>query len=307
MHFSAFNNGAEAELCVFVLKLSPAWLVPYTTGSMPNISRTFRHQFDRVDKAADPDRFIEYLDAVRRTAFFREIKKRLLELMHLEVGQVAIDVGCGTGEDVLAIEASVGPGGCAVGVDISANMVAHAVNRARQQSSRAHFITADVEKLPFHNEQFNAVRAERLLQHSHDPYTAVKEMVRIIKPDGRLVIWEGDLDLLVIDAPDYDTSRIMQRFICDQFQNGSVGHRLYRMFLDAGLANVHSMPLAAEITDFDLIESAFDLSESATLAVERGLLESQRARLWIESLEQAGQLGRFFSAVGGFITCGTKP
>jgi hypothetical protein len=123
---------------------------------------------------------------------------------------------------------------------------------------------------------------------------------------GRIVIWEGDLELFVIDAPDYEASRIMQRFICDGFRNGSIGHRLYRRFLACGLAEVQSIPLVGQFTNFVIIESAFDLSVSMEGAIARNLLERKRAELWLESLKAADRAGQFFSAVGGFIVFGRK-
>jgi hypothetical protein len=43
----------------------------------------------------------------------------------------------------------------------------------------------------------------------------------VLKPGGKIVSWEADLDLFIIDAQDYKTSRVMQRFICDSFHQGA--------------------------------------------------------------------------------------
>ena len=271
------------------------------------MAHSFRRQFDAVDKTADPSDFVQYLDAVRATDFFQEIKKRTLALMDLRPGDAALDVGCGTGEDVLALAAGVAPGGHAVGVDLSATMIATARQRSGKLHSAARFVRADAHNLPFRDAYFDAVRTERLLQHSPRPQIALGEMIRVLKPGGRLVIWEADLDLFVIDAPDYEASRLMQRFICDRFHSGSIGHRLYGMFLERGLVQVGSIPLVRNVTDLKLLESAFDLTASVKLAAAQGILESQRGRHWLDSLQAASAAGRFLSTVGGFITAGVKP
>jgi hypothetical protein len=42
-------------------------------------------------------------------------------------------------------------------------------------------------------------------------------MIGVLKSGGKIVSGEADLDLFIIDAPDYEISRTMQRFICDSF------------------------------------------------------------------------------------------
>jgi SAM-dependent methyltransferase len=271
------------------------------------MSKSLRREFDAVDKTDDPRDFVRYLDTVRSTDFFQEIKRRTVAAMALQAGETAIDVGCGTGEDVRALEAGVGPNGRAVGVDISATMIATARERSREHQSRARFVRGDAHRLPFMDACADAIRTERLLQHSPDPDAALREIVRLARPGGRVVIWEGDLDLFIIDAPDYDASRVIQRIICDQFRNGAIGHRLYGLFLESGLVDVQSTPLIRPLLDLPLVESAFNLTASVALAVERALLDAGRAARWLDSLRAASRDNRFFSAVGGFITAGRKP
>ncbi len=268
--------------------------------------RSLRRQFDSVDQTTAPDDFVQYLDTTRATDFFQEIKQRTFALMDLHPGESALDVGCGTGEDVRALAAKVSPGGRAVGVDLSSRMITAARQRARESESSVEFVQADAQKLAFGDACFDAVRGERLLQHTPDPVAALHEMVRITKSGGRIVIWEGDLDLFVIDAPDYGTSRIMQRFVCDSFRNGGIGHQLYRFFIECGLVDVYSMPMVGQFTNLALIESGFDLTASVERAVEQDLLQKAPAMRWLESLRSADRLGRFSSAVGGFITFGRK-
>jgi SAM-dependent methyltransferase len=271
------------------------------------MAKSRRREFNAVDQTADPNEFVTYLDTVRGMEFFQEIKRRTLEIMRACTGDVAVDVGCGTGEDVCAIGRMVGPTGCAIGVDISSRMIETARQRARATHSHAIFLQADASKLPFRDRSIDALRAERLLQHTRDADGAVGELARVVRTGGRIVSWEGDLDLLIVDAPDYEASRVIQRLTCDQFLNGAIGHRLHRMFWDAGLIEVGSTPLLYTITDFDLIESALDFNACVTLAVARGLLDQARADRWIESLRLASRAGRFRSVAGGFITFGRKP
>jgi hypothetical protein len=120
------------------------------------------------------------------------------------------------------------------------------------------------------------------------------------------VIWEGDLDLFIIDAPDHEISRFMQRFICDSFRNGAIGHQLYRRFIESGLVDVRAIPLVGQFADLGLIENAFDLTASVERAIAQNLIEGGRAQRWLESLRSASCAGRFFTAIGGFVAYGRK-
>jgi ubiquinone/menaquinone biosynthesis C-methylase UbiE len=266
-----------------------------------------RNEFDSVDRTKDPADFVRYLDATRATDLIQEIKRRTFALMELHGGETVADLGCGTGEDVRALATLVGQRGKAIGVDVSSTMIATARDRSRDCGLNLSFIQGDVQKLDFEDGNFDAVRAERLLQHTPDPDTALGEMIRVLKPGGRIVSWEADLDLFIIDAQDYETSRIMQRFICDKFQHGAIGHWLYRRFLELELTEVHAKPLVRNFTDLQLIESAFDLTASVGRAIQQHLLEADKGMRWLDSLRSASQYGRFTSAIGGFITFGRKP
>lgn len=271
------------------------------------MEKSRRVEFDQVDETTDPADFVRYLDATRATDFYQEIKQRSYDLLALHEGEAVLDVGCGTGGDVVALAARVGPGGRAVGLDFSATMIAEARRRAADAGVTAEFVQGDAHHLDFPDASFDGCRAERLLQHARDRRAVLAEMVRVAKPGGRVVIWESDLDMLVFDAPDRAVSRAMQRYICDGFRNGAIGHQLYRMFHEAGLTDVQPTLLGRALTDFALVESAFDLRASARRAAAEGVITATEATDWIAALEAANDAGHFFCGVAGFLVSGRKP
>jgi len=269
--------------------------------------RSLRIEFDQVDRTTDPADFVRYLDATRASDFFRDVKARSYPLLDLHPGDHVCDLGCGTGDDLLALARLIAPGGSATGVDASATMIAEAERRAASAGIAAEFRLMDVQHLDLPDAVFDGVRVERLLQHVPDADAALREVVRIAKPGARIVIWEGDLDLFVLDAPDYETSRIMQRVICDAFRHGGIGHELYRRFKNLGLTDVVSTPLVYALTDFPSIENALDLTANTQHAVAAGLLDAERAVAWLQSLYTEAAGGQFFGASGGFLAFGRKP
>ena len=113
------------------------------------VEKSRRTAFDRVDGTTDPADFVRYLDTTRATEYFQEIKRQSLTLLDVREGERAVDVGCGTGDEVLALARLVGPRGQAVGVDASATMLTEARRRAAGAGLRAAFVQADAQRLAF--------------------------------------------------------------------------------------------------------------------------------------------------------------
>ncbi|MFN8512252.1 MAG: methyltransferase domain-containing protein [Thermomicrobiales bacterium] len=270
------------------------------------MDKSLRTSFDQVDETTDPQDFVRYLDTTRGTEFFREIKRRSLSLLDLRPGDRVLDVGCGTGDEVIALAEMIGPSGLAVGADFSATMVAEGRQRATELGLPCVFLQSDVQHLPFPDCSFDGCRAERLLQHVPDADLALRELVRVARAGASIVIWEADLDTLVFDAPDRRTSRRIAHFICDGFRNGAIGHQLYRRLKDLGLEEVQAEPRIRAMTEFWLMETAFDLRASAQKAADAGLVTPTEAADWIASLETAAANDTFFAAVSGFLVSGKK-
>ncbi len=105
----------------------------------------------------------------------------------LVVGGTAVDVGCGTGRALPALRAAVGPAGTVLGADHTPQMLAEASVRARQNG--AFLMLADVRQLPLPGRSVDAVFAAGLLNHLPNPATGLRELARITRPGGRLVLF----------------------------------------------------------------------------------------------------------------------
>src|SRR5439155_15335218 len=82
--------------------------------------------FPAVDRAGDAERYVQYLDAQAATPFWKEAKRATIDALALPRGATALDVGCGTGEEVRAMAAIAG---AAMGVDASRTLVEEARRR----------------------------------------------------------------------------------------------------------------------------------------------------------------------------------
>ena len=142
------------------------------------------------------------MDDANSMEFFRAAKRRTYDLLALCPGERVLDIGCGAGDDVRALADIVGPAGYAVGIDASQTMIDAARRRAADSSVVADFFVGDAEHLDFPDASFDACRADRVLQHLDSLSNAVAQMARVLRPGGRVVVFEPDNGGLMIDAPD---------------------------------------------------------------------------------------------------------
>lgn len=113
-------------------------------------------------------------------------------LPHLSPEFSLLDVGCGPGT-ITADLARLLVDGAVIGVDRSPDVVAQA-REAYPASERANlsFDIGDVYHLGFPDENFDVVYSHQVLQHLQSPVEALREMRRVLKPDGHVAVRDAD-------------------------------------------------------------------------------------------------------------------
>ncbi len=141
---------------------------------------------DKSISAEDYDRIRHYYDDVyhRNVTIFPRTTPHLARLVkRIRVGEKrdVLDVGCGTGEWLLAIQSH---GGTPFGVDISKT----AINICKQVVPEAELYCQSAEQLPWDSNRFDVVTCLGSLEHFLDPVAALREMARVAKPDAVFLI-----------------------------------------------------------------------------------------------------------------------
>ncbi len=98
-------------------------------------------------------------------------------------GERILDVAAGTGTSSVALARS---GAEVIALDFSSGMVAE----GRRKHKKIEFVEGDAEKLPFPDNQFDAVTISFGLRNVNEPKVALAEMYRVLKPGGRVVVCE---------------------------------------------------------------------------------------------------------------------
>jgi ubiquinone/menaquinone biosynthesis C-methylase UbiE len=98
-----------------------------------------------------------------------------------------LEVGIGTGASLELYPEGVSE---LFGVDISAGMLGHAAGRASNSRMPVRLQQADVEVLPFADETFDTITATCVFCSVADPVAGFRELGRVVKPDGRILLLE---------------------------------------------------------------------------------------------------------------------
>jgi ubiquinone/menaquinone biosynthesis C-methylase UbiE len=117
------------------------------------------------------------------------LERRLLlrlagELRNLDV----LDIGCGDG--TLALACRQGGAARVVGCDADPRMIAQAAGHAARAGAAIELLVARAERLPFRDASFDLVSIVTVLAFVSEADQAMREMARVLRPGGRLVIGE---------------------------------------------------------------------------------------------------------------------
>jgi SAM-dependent methyltransferase len=107
--------------------------------------------------------------------------------------ELVLDVGCGRAID--AMELAVRGGQCS-GVEPSTRMLSHAREHMSKNGAMVNLARGVSTNLPFKANSFDKVVCKGALDHFSDPYQAVAEMARVLKPEGKMVIAAANFESL---------------------------------------------------------------------------------------------------------------
>ena len=270
---------------------------------MPEDSRP---EWGDVDSAADEAS--AYLETVTGLDAIQEFKRRSHRLLRPRDGDRVLDVGCGIGDDVLALADRVGPDGTVVGVDKSGELIEEARSRAGDAAT-AQFRVGDATDLDIRDDTYDASRADRVLQHLETPREALSEMCRVTRPGGRLAVTDPDWGTLVVEAAGVDPEQTGS--VTDTrwavARQPTMGRRLYGLAQDAGLTDVTVDTGTVVLTTFPAAREVYNLEDRLGAMREAGAVSADAADEWLAGVREAAADDRLFAAMSGVTVAGTVP
>ena len=113
-------------------------------------------------------------------------RRRAARETGLKAGGAALDVACGSGKLTAELARIASPNGRVVGLDFSPEMIAI----ARSHHRGIEFMEGDALRIPFEDASFDAATIAFGLRNLADPVRGLREMARVLKPNGRAVVLE---------------------------------------------------------------------------------------------------------------------
>jgi len=260
--------------------------------------------------ARDPHRFVNELDEFAINGLIARLESRaqddvfasLLDnyVVRLALPESArvLEVGCGTGVMLRSLARREDFTGKAYGVDQCSHFIdaANRFARAEKVSDQLVFQVGDAHKLDFPAASFDVVIAHTLISHVTEPAAVLKEMARVVRLGGTVVIFDGDYASLTYGFPDHGFGHQMDMALANAtFNNPRIMRDLPRLLPEFGLKLTAAWGDAVvEIGKGSYFKS---FAETYVPYVKRaGLLPPQAVDVWLDEQREAMKNGTFFAA-----------
>jgi ubiquinone/menaquinone biosynthesis C-methylase UbiE len=172
----------------------------------------------------------------------RLLNENSLREMALAVGERVLDVGSGLGQLSREMARQVGSSGAVLGIERSAEQIAVARRLAAQvgEERLVEFREGAADRLPLAAAEwgtFDVAHARFLLEHVPEPVAVVREMVRAVRPGGRIILEDDPHDTLRLWPEPAGFGHLWSAYTRTYDRVGNdpfVGHRLVALLVQAG-------------------------------------------------------------------------
>jgi SAM-dependent methyltransferase len=255
--------------------------------------------YQRVDDDPNVAVLVAAMDDTADWDATRRLRSWEREQLRLMPGERLLDVGCGLGEAALALAEDLGDSGELVGIDASEQMLAVARANARDARCQVRFTVGDAASLDEPDDAFDAARCERTLQWLADPAAAVAELIRVVRPGGRLSLIDTDWSTFAIEVGDEAlAARVRDAMRTERNRPSNVGRRLHDLVVAAGCEPLARAEATQAWTTWDPDTSpapvgCFSMESLADDLIARGTLPSDERERFVATIHDAARRGRF--------------
>jgi ubiquinone/menaquinone biosynthesis C-methylase UbiE len=155
--------------------------------------------------------------------FFQKLSEKTGLTLDFTKNKKVLDVGCGNGDDCNFFARYAGK---VVGVDCKQSPKWKVLKR-----NNLRFSKGNAEKLAFPNSCFDIVFSKDVLHHTKNPMLAIKEMKRVVKKKGTVIIIEGNrynplsyLHMTIIQGHEHIPQKRFKKYVLEVFPKAGFFH-----------------------------------------------------------------------------------
>ena len=240
------------------------------------------------------DHAAKALEVIYATRDVRRRRDLVHEALGAATGDRVLDLGCGPGFYVAELLERVGPSGHVAGVDTSGPMLELAAARIGTRDN-VELAAAPATALPFADDSFDGAISVQVLEYVDDVDQALAELHRVLRPGGRVVVWDVDWETVSMHSADAARMRRVLDAWDRHLVHRSLPATLTRRFRDAGFVDIS---LAGHsFTTNELHRDAYGASMVGFIRSYLKDLDDFPAgerRAWAEEQAALGDAGEFY-------------
>ena len=263
------------------------------------------HEGFRDPRRVAADELVRFLHEADRLPGVKAIQRAMRRRFELRDGTRLLDAGCGIGLEAARL-AGEHPAVSVTGLDRNAELLQ--VARREPQPENLSWREADLVDLDLPDASFDIVRTERVLMYLPDPELdrAVDELVRVLRPGGRLVLFELDYGGTILPAGSHGDAvvRRVDELLDDSLPQPRAGRRLPGLLSDRGLVGVDAQPFSFAVSEPVWRRIVHD---TVRAKAREGEPLDASVRSWLDEQTEAAGRGAFLAAFAGILTSAERP
>jgi SAM-dependent methyltransferase len=156
--------------------------------------------------------------------------------------------------------------------------------------------------------QFDAAWVRAVLIHAPSPAAVLGEVMRLLRPGGRVVVVEPDHGTHIAGPCDDDVFERVRQHRVSRFRNPKVGRSLKHLLVSAGYEQVRAQSAALQFDDFAVARAAGGPFDRAVEdAIADGVITTSEGQAYLSQLQSASDRGAFFFAAASVVASGRRP
>ncbi|MEK6873506.1 MAG: methyltransferase domain-containing protein [Nanoarchaeota archaeon] len=153
---------------------------------------------------------LSYIYGIFESFFEKKLRRKSLELLKVNEGDLVLEIGFGTGYNLIELAKSVGENGRIYGIDLTSEMIEISKKRLKKKNleKRVKLVRGSATKLPFGRNSFNIVYISNVLELFSD-----KDIKKVLKEIKRVLKTKGKVCVIDVAKTGYENSKSLKLYI----------------------------------------------------------------------------------------------